>query len=340
MDKDMMDSFRWLEDDDLDLRLDDYHLQLADAVNQPAKPPSRRPSFRRTLSLTNMPFAKDLRSSNDSCTKQPPSTTSAQFPSLQPHSSHHKRNFSFSNPLTKTPIFNPPDGLSTVDASAAKHYQDPEARLKLRVYLASPQKFDEALEFGFPSLDASQGPTRPLSRRPSVSNVKPIQAYSLGGGDFFDDKDDLTSFFKDPEDDDDDDDEDDTATLPDPDSPNTPSDLTMTRPSAHRFQTSVPRSSQSTSSTRPPMWHSTTDPSSSYGWAGNREMTLRMTLTRPDLRADESILYPKDDRDPLALEDLPLEGGDIWSNLKGKEGKEGGRLGRLWKRVSRKSSAN
>lgn len=40
----------------------------------------------------------------------------------------------------------------------------------------------------------------------------------------------------------------------------------------------------------------------------NREMTLRMTLTRPELRADEEDLYgwSRKEDDPLALEQLPM----------------------------------
>jgi hypothetical protein len=40
----------------------------------------------------------------------------------------------------------------------------------------------------------------------------------------------------------------------------------------------------------------------------NREMTLRMTLTRPDLRADDEDLYgwSRKEDDPLALEQLPM----------------------------------
>ena len=45
------------------------------------------------------------------------------------------------------------DSTVSIDA-AATYYQDPEARMKLRKYLASPQKFDEAVAFGFPSLPA------------------------------------------------------------------------------------------------------------------------------------------------------------------------------------------
>src|SRR5699024_8789531 len=46
---------------------------------------------------------------------------------------------------------------------SAQYYQDPEARLKLRVFLASPQKFDEAIEFGFPALEKeNHSPNRSL----------------------------------------------------------------------------------------------------------------------------------------------------------------------------------
>lgn len=75
----------------------------------------------------------------------------------------------------------------------------------------------------------------------------------------------------------------------------------------------------------------------------NREMTLRMTLTRPDLRADEEQLYGwqgqkniKDD--PFALEDLPLS--DDMNGTKGpfyvKPKPHGNLVSRLFKRASKK----
>ena len=68
-------------------------------------------------------------------------------------------------------------------------------------------------------------------------------------------------------------------------------------------------------------------------------MTLRMTLTRPDLRADEKELYRRTSGDdPLALEHLPVmseKGADIWDTLP--PVKESG-LRRMWRKVSGKGA--
>lgn len=67
--------------------------------------------------------------------------------------------------------------------------------------------------------------------------------------------------------------------------------------------------------------------------AGSREMTLRMTLTRPDLRADEQALYAKTTGDdPLALEHLPpsKSEGDIWDTMP----KDRGIVRKFWRKMS------
>jgi len=62
--------------------------------------------------------------------------------------------------------------INSTDTDAA-YYQDPEARLKLRVYLAFPQKFDEAVEFGFPSTAESKG----LSKvRPRTATIRKVES--------------------------------------------------------------------------------------------------------------------------------------------------------------------
>jgi hypothetical protein len=70
----------------------------------------------------------------------------------------------------------------------------------------------------------------------------------------------------------------------------------------------------------------------------NREMTLRMTLTRPDLRADEEQLYGwQGQKDPFALEDLQLY--DDMTGSKSpfavKPKAQGNLVSRLFKRSSR-----
>jgi hypothetical protein len=76
--------------------------------------------------------------------------------------------------------------------------------------------------------------------------------------------------------------------------------------------------------------------------AGNREMTLRMTLTRPDLRADESAIYgwqatksPLREASPTIEEDEkfavkgPLGGNDGWGPID----KEDGVVKRFWNKM-------
>lgn len=303
MDHSMMDSFRWLDEDaNLDLSLDDYHSHVIEAAMPATKPSSKGSSFRRNLSLTNLPFAR-------SSTDKAPSLSgrrSSHFSIHTPQTYHHS--------LTALPIKQQSQQSYRSFDPPAAHYQDPEARLKLRVYLASPQKFDEALEFGFPSL---QPTTRPSSRRPSVSTYHPAMA-AAGTHTFYDD--DNASLYGDPE-------EGDTASLPDFDSPDTPLDGSF-RPT-HHISGSKPGSSDNS---KLQTWHVASEPYA-HASAGNREMTLRMTLTRPDLRADESVIYPKE-TDPLALDDLPpvADGGDIWDRSQ----KDDNVMKRLWRRVSRR----
>ena len=84
-----------------------------------------------------------------------------------------------------------------------------------------------------------------------------------------------------------------------------------------------------------------------HAMAGSREMTLRMTLTRPDLRADEKSIYgwqnaSKLPKDPLAVQEMderhmrgPFGGLDGWGP---DEEKDNGVVKRLWKKVKSGSS--
>ncbi|GJC83910.1 hypothetical protein ColLi_06748 [Colletotrichum liriopes] len=263
------DSFRWLEEDDeLDLRLqlDDYHANLRDDL--PANSKQRRPSFRRHLSITKIPFGRASLSINRPGTtpgviSNPASPRFASSPgSPQAASPGHAHRRSRALSLI-SPKNSPQDTLAAFDPEAA-HYQDPEARLKLRVYLASPQKFDEAIEFGFPSKEAMVSKPGKNAKPPKVRQPKAAPADETENMRTFL-ADDRSSIFSDD------------GSL-DSDSPKTPHTMEMAG-----LRPPPVRSDQS---------HSP-KPSTEYARmpAEAREMTLRMTLTRPDLRAHEDQMY-------------------------------------------------
>ncbi|KAI1941856.1 hypothetical protein LOZ66_001337 [Ophidiomyces ophidiicola] len=151
MDDAATDGFRWLDDDDdddidinnnnnthsyaLDLRLD-YHASLTPTASTT---PASASSLRRTFSLSS-------RSRRRASISSPPTALSSSSTSSAMPAKTHRR--ALSRPLPPPPLHL---AAPSID-HPAQYYQDPEARLKLRVYLASPQKFDEAVEFGFPAL--------------------------------------------------------------------------------------------------------------------------------------------------------------------------------------------
>ncbi|KAK3372539.1 hypothetical protein B0H63DRAFT_439789 [Podospora didyma] len=283
------ESFRWLEEeDDLDLRLflDDYHANLREDVPSPTK--EQRPSFRRHLSISKIPFSRN------SVSISRPGTKDATTPTSPLHSPAGSASQSFGHTKRKsralsliTPKHAPHESITAFDPAAA-HYQDPEARLKLRVYLASPQKFDEAIEFGFPSTDMySGGPV--LGQDNGISQERHTKQKSESSSPH------MRSFLVD--DDDDDDEEMDTdekmsfrsdqPSMADPDSPKTPQ-MFENKPSAirpHRVGVVDPTFLRDAGS------HAAENGGYAQVPASSREMTLRMTLTRPDLRAREDQIY-------------------------------------------------
>jgi hypothetical protein len=335
----MMESFRWMdEDDDLDLRLvlDDYHANL-DGVVIPSPSSTQRPSFRRHMSVSKAPFG---RASLSSINHTSPTREKG------PHSRQKSRTMSLIHPKHAVN-----DSISSIDPHAT-HYQDPEARLKLRVYLASPQKFDEAIEFGFPS---AEGVTDTADKENKVSRkISKDSGYRRSpltdcSQTFLND---TTSIYSSD------------ASMLDPEEPLTPSELDT---SFKRGQSPTPRRSNSATDfayhrARRPVVHKQGE-SYSQASAGSREMTLRMTLTRPDLRADESLIYgwqphpmpnvapspglmmnpnansrPRQSEDLLALESLPNEKIEMRGPFGGVDGwgpadREEGVVKRMWKRV-------
>ena len=142
------------------------------------------------------------------------------------------------------------------------------------MYLASPQKFDEAIEFGFPSSAGNDSAT-PHFQLPQIDNharkfSRDMQTFLRDGQlSFFEDNNENQGL------------ESDAGSVADMDSPATPSSTGLSfrmhsRQISHRkFSVESPAPS----------------PVHSANGQFNREMTLRMTLTRPDLRADEDQLY-------------------------------------------------
>ncbi|KAL1883104.1 hypothetical protein VTK73DRAFT_9471 [Phialemonium thermophilum] len=268
------ESFRWLdEEDNLDLRLylDDYHANLREDLPSPVQ--DRRPTFRRRLSISKLPFNRSSLSNSRPGTKDAASSSTPITPSsLSPTASvsAHGRRKSRALSLI-TPKHDRQDSTGTIDPAAA-HYQDPEARLKLRVYLASPQKFDEAIEFGFPSTEVLPHSTE---RAPCVKG-RGQSRHLLSV-----DTPNLRSFLADEDDDDKVSMDSQQPSAADPDSPKTP----------RTFE--KPPSKPSRASTDPA--HAQPYKPSDGGYAqmpaSSREMTLRMTLTRPDLRAHEDQIY-------------------------------------------------
>ncbi|KAI4286988.1 MAG: hypothetical protein L6R35_003757 [Caloplaca aegaea] len=351
MDESILDSFRWLDDDDdLDLTLDDYHSHLVSSTAPASRHGSRRPSFRRTLSLTGMSAEELHRSAEESCrsaeephrsTEEPHrspeephrsasserdlrTTSSTHLPRTSPQTLYHRDD---SRPRTghRDATTSKQAPLKVTD-QPTKHYQDPEARLKLRVYLGSPSKFDEALEFGFPSLESTDHLPQP--RRPWISRQHHTEPALQT---FYHSKN--PSFLDSPGSD-----SDNAESLPEMDAPHTPSDAMFFR-NTHRLPVFKPSSSDFYRPLPKANGHfiykqvEQTHYQKPYIVSGcNREMTLRMTLTRPDLRASDDLLYGSSDSDPLALEHLPTaaDGHDIWD-----QGKDsGGAVRKLWRKVS------
>lgn len=268
------ESFKCLEDDadDLDLRL-----QLDSFNEDPQETKSKRskyrsPSFRKHLSISKIninrsspsptasrPGTKDR---SEAPTSPPPTLPSPVSPG---HSRRKSRALSLrtGRPSIAETIIASPTTSPSMDPDAA-HYQDPEARLKLRLYLASPQKFDEAVEFGFPSVEVAPGrrtSEHPLRKQQSCVGLSDEQGRQEVTAD------DKSSVYSDE------------ISVPESDSPKTPEPLE--KPPTRPFRAA--------SDATPPPHHHHHDVYA--GSQASREMTLRMTLTRPDLRACNDEIY-------------------------------------------------
>ncbi|KAL2809870.1 hypothetical protein BJX63DRAFT_434827 [Aspergillus granulosus] len=294
MDDSLYDSFRWLDEDtDLDLSLDNYQQR---AQNSPAcLPPRRRPSFRRTLSLNSV----NLSRRSISLASYGKIPISSPLLESQPTSRNTlSRRSSVSRPSTRNkPRHTSQSSTSSIDPSA-QYFHDPEARLKLRVYLASPQKFDEAIEFGFPALK-DNGPVTSMPFHPNPSPQ--IKEFT---GTFLDDGDDASIRSEKKE-----------------------RVSTISRLSYVMEGPQDNHSEQPTAKLTKPMKVPLLEPKRS------REMTLRMTLTRPDLR-DDSCPTPTSTTDPASPHHLSLadDNSDFWEQ----ETDDQSLMKKMWRKFRRR----
>lgn len=309
MDDTMLENFRWMDEpNNLDLTLDDYHTHVIEAAGA-KNITDRRPSFHKNPIISAMPLQA---SSPPSSSRGPSTRTTTPIPRISLDTSHH-RHVSHASTTNFLPIHQNSDSIDP----AARYYQDPDTRLKLRVYLASASKFDEAIEFGFPALSEQ-------ARRPSLSNHRCVTAPANPETFYDDDSPTLLNAL-------DMSDTEDSSSLPDVD-PLTPSSINFHN--THRLPSSKRASSEYTdlqTSLKPKIRYLSTEPPS-LSYPGAREMTLRMTLTRPDLRGEQGV--EKSQTDPLALDELPpaQNGHTIWDEVPREKGWK-----RVWKRVSAKT---
>lgn len=192
----------------------------------------------------------------------------------------------------------PQADLEPPPSTQVTHYLNPEARLKLRMYLGSASKFDEAIEFGFPSLRDEKDRSSDDRSRGSTTGTGSGSGSAREFG------------------------------------PNTI--RTVSTPTAYQSAPTSESVSASSEFFSIP-YQSLSDTKStisgdrkldyqaqlrrldrdSLGLMNPREMTIRMTLTRPDLRANETSLYPHQqerprtsheghNKDPLQLEPLAM----------------------------------
>jgi hypothetical protein len=190
----------------------------------------------------------------------------------------------------------------------ATYYQDPAARMKLRVYLASPSKFDEAVEFGFPSTtdkhsQASNRPrTSPRLTHESGRTFLTDETPSLAG-------DDVSSQDEAPSD------------------PRTP-DGSDFREFIKTQKNSADRLSVKPQVLRPDQYALST--------TLDREMTIHMTLTRPDLRAPSETRPSSRHINAQPLEQPPLpplgNATSIWDTL---PSPNESKVKKLWRRMKR-----
>ncbi|KAL4915431.1 hypothetical protein BDW62DRAFT_188466 [Aspergillus aurantiobrunneus] len=287
--------FRWLDaDTDIDLGLDNYQQQVASPPS--CLPPRRRPSFRRALSFNSVNLSRkstSLAFYGKTPTFNPPAEPQFVLANIIGSRSSHSR------PTSKSKPCHASQSLASSIDPYAQYYHDPEARLKLRVFFASPQKFDEAIEFGFPALKEKGAPAQKSVHAGSDLRIQEFE------GTFLDDDDDASIRG----------DEGLCSRIP------RLSYVPEICQDSHDLSFLDKKNRQSWMPLPQPSYQQTLN---------TREMTLRMTLTRPNLRTD-SCLIPNAVAEPTQLLHLPLPDNnpEFWE--RGTEGQN--LVKKMWRRL-------
>ncbi|PLN80367.1 hypothetical protein BDW42DRAFT_113534 [Aspergillus taichungensis] len=261
------DRLKWFDEDrDLDLTLNKYHARSSNPVL--GSTPQNKQSFRRTLSLSSASMIR--KSTLKPHRKLPHSTSSSQSAAAHSTLTNTVNDNPDSRPLSpQSPAHHAPRSSTSSIEPNAQYYRDPEARRKLRVSL-SPQKFDEALRFGFPAPDnISSGPRKSYA---------------------FEQNRQLPDF---------------TATSLSDDKP-----VSGNTDAQRRTSALMPNSASPT-----------------------REMTLKMTLTRPDLRSESPTAASFRDND--SLQPASLRQVDTAPQVGSPRIREPGLVKKIWRRVRR-----
>lgn len=183
------------------------------------------------------------------------------------------------------------DSTSTADPSPppTQYLKDPEARSRLRQYLSSPEKFDEALEFGFAKTVTPRRPSQPTlhahNRPDSLATHNLATTEFLHTSDNDDDASDVEGG-----------DEASDSSASDPDWPITPRIAAQALRFASSSRSSTSTSGSSSSYRTPRAFSGSQGGYQSRNFSvplelEDRDMTLRLTLTRPELRAAEEEGY-------------------------------------------------
>ncbi len=207
----------------------------------------------------------------------------------------------------------------TIDTAAAAerkpiYYQDPEARAKVKQYLVSPSKFDEVVEFGFPTIPEAA----PLQTKTSHVHFHPGMPHVSADVQRFCSRETPYPTTEEHEAPNHAGDDDDLSSIADSDGPGTPldTDALSHYPGRPFSSPTGPFLTRAPSRSSPQRDLATVAQSLA---PSNREMTLKLTLTRPDLRNSQEDgakwvtqreyvgqAQPMRNADPLALEPLAL----------------------------------